>query len=98
MTYGIYVTQLRRLHEHFPRNQVFVIRSEDLFENVQPIYDKLLDFLELPSHQVGEPTARNALTYRKRDDTSGTRAQIMEFFAPFNLELYEYLGRDLRWE
>ena len=97
LTRGIYVSQLRRLHERYPPEQVRTIRSEDLFEDVQRAYDGVLAFLELPPHRIRKTAPRNVMTYTDRVSPE-MRARLTEFFAPLNRELYDYLGRDLNWD
>ena len=43
-----YEIQLRRYQHYFPANQLFIRRSEDLFERPEQLWAELLDFLRLP--------------------------------------------------
>ena len=94
---GIYITRLRCLRKHFAPEQMTIIRSEDLFQDTQQVYDRLLAFLDLPPHQLRDLKPRNTLAYSEHINPE-TRARMIEFFAPYNLQLYDCLGRDFQWE
>ena len=44
---GIYIKYLKRWIEMFPKNQLLVVKSEDLFEKTTETYNKVLEFLGL---------------------------------------------------
>ena len=93
---GLYVDQLERWFSHFPREQVLVLASEDLYRQPGPTYRSVLDFLglaplELPAYPVHT---------RSSGSTSmapSTRRRLDERFAPHNRRLAELLGQDLGW-
>jgi hypothetical protein len=92
---GIYIDQLRRWHEHFGRDSLLVVRSEDLYERPSAVYVTVLEFLGLPPADLAAYPVHGSGTYPPiRDET---RARLTEYFRPHNERLYEYLGRDLRW-
>jgi hypothetical protein len=94
---GIYVDQLRNWMQLFPREQILIIRSEDLlFEDPPTALKRLLQFLKLPSW---EPKS-----YRKinpSDDVPSlnpvTRQRLLDHFEPHNHRLYEFLGVNYGW-
>jgi hypothetical protein len=92
---GIYVDNLRAYGEYFPREQILVVKSEDLFEKTQETYDGILRFLGLAPWRLRRPEVPNARP-RTREKPPGYD-ELREFFAPHNQRLYEYLGRDLGW-
>ena len=96
MARGIYVDQLRRWHEYFPREQVLVIRSEDLFTDTETVYGQVSDFLGLQRHRRGFFESRNRVSYDRM--AAATRQRLRDHFAEPNQRLYEYLGRDLGWQ
>jgi hypothetical protein len=92
---GIYVDQLLRWSEFFPREQMLVLKSEDLFESSRETLKSVLTFLDLPEW---EPEARRVPN--KGDYTSmapATRRRLEEYFEPHNQRLYKYLGVDFGW-
>ena len=75
---------------------MIVLRSEDLFANVQGVYDQLVAFLDLPDHKLRTTEAANS-----QGDSEGirshTQVRLREFYASFNRQLNEYHGRDFQW-
>lgn len=83
-----YLEQLDRYEALFPSHQLLILRSEDLFEQVEQIWPRLLHFLDLepiavPTHlpqaNAGRGETRSvdpALRDRLRNQLSGTVAGI----------------------
>jgi len=92
---GVYVDNLRAYGEYFHREQMLVIKSEDLFEKTQETYDEILRFLGLAPWRLRSPESVNTASY-SHEKPAGYD-ELREFFAPHNQRLYEYLGRDLGW-
>jgi hypothetical protein len=97
---SIYIDQLLRWSEFFDRDQMLVLKSEDLFAHTPETLKIILDFLELPEWKPESwretPQKRNEGTYKRRIDPA-TRMRLEDFFEPYNRRLYDYLGVDLRW-
>jgi hypothetical protein len=97
---SIYAHQLRRWTRFFAKDQMLVLKSEDLFEHTPETLKVTLDFLGLPSWQPetwGEtPTDRNEGNYARRINPA-TRRRLERFFRPYNRRLYKHLGVDLGW-
>ncbi len=95
---GIYVDQLKNWEKHYGRDQILVLKSEDLFdeERFPGVWKSLLDFLDLPEwHLEGEVPRVNRGDYPPMDPA--TRDRLREYFEPHNQRLYECLGRNLGW-
>jgi hypothetical protein len=96
---GVYVDQLLRWAEFFPKEQLLVLKSEDFFESPNETLKRAFDFLGLPQW---EPAAskpgkkRNAGSYEEGMDPA-TRRWLEEYFEPHNRRLYDYLGVDFGW-
>lgn len=93
---GLYVRQLTRYLEHFPRQQIFVAESAELFQRPEELYGRLLDFLEL------EPFTPD--TFEHLNPTSGstrvepaTHAALREHFAEPDERLSEIMGHQPSW-
>ncbi len=95
-TRGIYLPQLKGWTTVFPREQLLVLRSEDMYLDTQATFDKVCDFLgvgqfNLPTTQVfNASVAESALP-------EGPRAELAAFFAPHNRALEDHLGMTLDW-
>ena len=93
---GIYVDQLERWLAHFPRNQFHIIRSEDLFEEPAPVFDAVLQFLDLRPWRPEQFRAFNAGTYETME--RDMRELLARLYAPHNRRLESLLGRSFDWD
>ncbi|MEO8289665.1 MAG: sulfotransferase domain-containing protein [Gaiellaceae bacterium] len=92
---GLYAAQLERWFGYFPREQIHVVRAEDLFADPAGTYGQILSFLGLAPHELPRPAHRNKAEYAPMEKS--TREHLTDFFREPNRRLYELLGRDLRW-
>jgi hypothetical protein len=93
---GIYVKQLRAWFAVFPKSDILIIKSEDLFENTEAMFENVVRFLGLPDwHPPGFKASDRG---EDKDMDPNTRKQLSDFFRPHNEELEKFLGRDMGWE
>lgn len=93
---GVYIEQIRRWREHFAREQILILRSEDFFADPAKCFTDVAQFLglqrhALPSYDTFNAGAESALG---RD----VRQRLLEYYRPYNVQLYKYLGVDFGWE
>jgi hypothetical protein len=93
---GVYVDQLKRWMSLFPKEQLLILRSEDLREKPASLLKQAIEFLELPKCELKEYKDYNSATYPKM--APHMRRRLIEYFKPHNQRLYEYLGRDFGWD
>jgi hypothetical protein len=93
---GIYLDQLQRWFSTFPRQQILVLKSEDLFSTPKKIIDDVLDFLEIPRWTPRQFVDLNSLRYPQMNGS--TRHRLLDFFKPHNHRLFEFLGADFGWD
>ncbi|MBE7323978.1 sulfotransferase domain-containing protein [Nocardioides sp. Y6] len=93
---GVYLPQIQNWLQHFDRKQLLVLRSEDLYTDVQAGFDAVCDFLGLGSHTLPTTRTFNA-SHRKSSVPEPQRSELARFFAPHNAALADFLGRDLDW-
>lgn len=93
---GRYAEQLERWLSYFPREHLLVERSEDLYADPGSVFRRVTSFLDLPSWEPDVYVHRNAGGY-SQEIGSDTRARLRRYFAPYNEQLYDLLGVDLRW-
>ncbi len=96
---GVYVDQLLRWSEFFPREQLLVLKSEDFFERPIELLEVVLEFLGLPDWDPDASALvnkRNEGEYGQEMDPS-TRRRLEEYFEPHNRRLYDFLGTDFGW-
>jgi Sulfotransferase domain len=93
---GRYLEQLQRYLDRFPRENLLVLRAEDLFEDPGALMDRLADFLGLDRAHRADFKPANVGANREPVD-AGVRAALDAYFAPHNRALYEALGQDFGW-
>ena len=92
-----YIEQLPAWMSLFPKEQLLILRSEDLYTNPSQIVRQTLEFLNVPISGMG-------MNYKPFNDARytqmapATRERLVEYFKPYNARLYELLGRDFDWD
>ncbi len=94
--HGLYADGLSRWLEHFPQDQVHVIKSEDFYADTAKHFTEVLEFLGVTQYELGDFAVHNAAAGSSIDP--GTRAQLFERYAEPNQLFYELIGADLGWE
>ena len=96
VTYSIYLYFLKEWLTVFPRGQILILKSEDLFFNPATTLKRVYDFLGLPDSPQTEYRNYNPGSYPQISDH--LRRQLAEFFRPYNRQLEDYLGMKFNWE
>lgn len=91
----IYIKSIKQWLNIFPREQLLVLKSEDLYNDPVNTYERAVEFLNLPRHILREYDTYNSGYYPKMD--TATRSYLIEYFKPYNRMLSEYLELDLDW-
>ncbi|MDR4508551.1 MAG: sulfotransferase domain-containing protein [Candidatus Brocadiaceae bacterium] len=96
LTRGIYIDQIEAFAKFFDRSQMLIIKSEELFSDTVPVFDRVLTFLDMQpwTPKDMEPVMTGSYSEMKPD----TRRQLVEYFQPYNQRLYEYLGENFGWQ
>jgi hypothetical protein len=90
---GRYVEQLDEVFSYFPREQVHIERLEDLNSDTQQTMNRIFDFLGVDSIEIKQDTHVNKLHKKAlNDDFAQVRAELVEYFAPYNRLLTEKYG------
>ena len=92
---GIYIDQLLAWLSFFPRKQMLILKSEDLFNDTTNVLERILDFLKIPHWAPETYSIPNKREYAGVSPL--IRQQLDEYYKPHNQRLYEYLGVDLGW-
>jgi hypothetical protein len=96
-TRGVYRPQLERFLKHFPRQQLLVVKSEELFEAPQSVVRRVFEFVGVDADfVVADVDARNVAS-NKVQVGPGIREYLDDYFAPHNRMLYELTGEDYGW-
>jgi hypothetical protein len=92
---GRYAEQLERWLELYPREQLLVLRFEDLVKDPLAVLNQTLAYLRLPPMQEARLEARNTRNYPPMNPE--TAARLRESFAPENRRLEALLGQPMSW-
>jgi hypothetical protein len=92
---GIYLNYLKELYKVFPKEQVLILKSEDLFSDPKVAVNKCFRFLGLDDFELPKYRNFNPGNYGSTDPK--TRKFLNDFYLPHNKKLYDYLGKDFGW-
>jgi hypothetical protein len=106
LTRGIYIDQLQNWMRYYPREQILILRSEDLYTDPAAVLKKALEFLGIPNGELkkefknyrrpSKKGYRNKVIPPKLDPKM--REFLIEYFRPHNARLYEYLQVNFDWD
>ena len=82
----------------FPREQFLIIKSEDFFQNPSKYYNDVLSFLNLPSVELQNYQPIGAGKYKNSKIVPSFRKKLVNFFKPYNEQLYQFLGVNYQWD
>jgi len=97
LTAGIYVDRLELWFKSFPKDQILILRSEDLYENPELIYKQTLEFLELSNFKLSSYNRFNYYNDQPKMDNT-IRQKLIDYYKPHNQRLYKLLNRDFNWD
>ena len=92
---GRYLEQLERWLEHFPRERLLVLSSDDLEDDPAAVVATCFEFLGVPLLRAESYPRLHSFSYEPMRPE--TREKLAAYFAEPNRRLYEFLGRDLGW-
>jgi hypothetical protein len=92
---GRYIEHLRAWLDLFG-DQLLIIASEDLYRKPAATYRQVLDHIGLPAHELSRFEVYNDRASSPID--AAIRAELRDYYAPYNAELESALGRTLPWD
>ena len=96
---GLYAEQLERYVQHFPREQLLVLRAESLFESPRETIDQVCRFLALDSALGNfDYIPKNIGGYKPSLVPPSLSVELARFYAAPNTKLYELVGQDWGWK
>jgi hypothetical protein len=93
---GYYALQLGLLWNLYPRNQVLVIDSADLFEDTNGVCQRVFDFIGLDRRDVSPSKIYNRGYYREKIDPA-TAELLREHYRAHDRRLADVTGQTFRW-
>ena len=96
LLYGLYFNFLQEWLNEFPREQLLIIKSEDLKNRTEETVNRIFEFLGLEPYQLKDSTQYNTVAYEPMTDE--TREKLVDFFQPHNRKLEDLLGMRFNWD
>jgi Sulfotransferase domain len=106
LTRGIYIDQLQNWLRYYPREQMLILKSEDLYSDPAAVVKQTLEFLGVTRGELNKdfknyrrPSKkgyRNKVIPPKLDPAM--KNYLIEYFKPHNARLYDFLGVDFGWD
>ncbi|WP_293335484.1 sulfotransferase domain-containing protein [Microcoleus sp. CAWBG58] len=93
---GIYADQLPAWMQLFPKSQLLILKSEDLYVNPCGTYNSVLKFLGLPPHELETYEKYNSNQYPPVSET--VYEQLRAYYRSPNQRLAQLCDRDFGWD
>ena len=94
---GVYVEQLKTCHEYFKKEQFLIVDSAKMSADLQGVYNNVCAFLGLPPHTIKNAKPHNRGSYKDPLPDS-LRRRLIDYYAPYNQALYDFLGMKFDWD
>lgn len=94
---GLYAEQLKIWFKLFPKDQFFLVSTEELENNEPDILNKIFDFLDLPKFTLKEVEKVFVGDYESKMKDE-TRKKLIKYFKLHNEKLYKMIGRKFDWD
>jgi len=97
---GLYLEQVQRYLDVFPREQILVLKAEDLFEHPAPALRRVFSFLGLTTDVEIERWGLEPVNIGQGEGemSAATRLELRRFFREPNARLRRALGEEFTWE
>ena len=92
---GVYLPQIERLESAFPRGQILIVLSEAFYRDPLTELNRIARYLGIAEWPDTTVTHHNLI--RRSSMADATRADLADYYAPWNARLAEHLGIDLGW-
>lgn len=76
---GFYSQQLRRLYRFFPRNQIFIVKQEELDEHPRQVLSEIYDYLKVSDYKFEDSVKMHSIPY-KEPMTIEARRYLLDIF------------------
>ncbi len=94
---SLYSQQIKRFLRYFPKEQMLILSSEDLFAHPEHMVKQVFAFLGVDTEfTVKDLTPQNVAMNKVAVDPK-VRQYLNDYFLPYNKELYALLDRDFGW-
>lgn len=101
ITRGIYYNQLLWWLKYFSKDQMCIIKSEDLFKNPNNTYNKILEFLNIDLLDLSDFKRYNPISKSPHGQppemNEKIKAKLTKFYKNHNEKFYSLIDRDMKW-
>ncbi len=108
---GKYVDQLQYWMNNYPKDQLLILRSEDLYTRSAEVVQQTLQFLSVFDEKIdlqGKEYKKYKLPlksgYKGKQNSPvknidpGLRQYLVDYFKPYNARLKDLIGKDFEWD
>ncbi|MGB5898720.1 MAG: tetratricopeptide repeat protein [Geitlerinemataceae cyanobacterium] len=92
---GLYLYFLKSWLSYFSREKIFIVKSEDFYQDPEKTTSEVLNFLGVSNLKLDRYIKYNAGSYNTKK--ASAPSQLTKFFEVHNKKLEKYLGIDLNW-
>ena len=93
---GLYYKQIKKLLKFFPRQNIIILISEKLKDNMEKEYNKIYNFLNIPELYNVEYTNERVGEYNDKIKIE-TYNKLKKFFSKDVKKLEKFLGYTVNW-
>ena len=88
---GFYAEQLERWYKIFPKEQILIIKSEELATETNKVMNEIFQFLGLKEYNITHVIKKNKADYVPMNKE--IRKELIEYFKPYNEKLYSLINK-----
>ncbi|BAZ44189.1 sulfotransferase [Chondrocystis sp. NIES-4102] len=93
---SLYIYKIKPWIEILGRDQFLILKSEDFYSDPQTSMNEVFNFLGVANCPLDSYPKVNAGSYNQVD--AELRKTLVDYFAPYNQQLEDYLGMQFNWE
>ncbi len=93
---GIYLPQIQRYLEHFPKEQLLILESEEIKGEFDSTISKICHFLNIPK-EAKALKITNKRIINNKDEYREELKMLDNFYQPHNKQLFDFLGKSYAW-
>ena len=93
---GVYVDQLKIWTSLFPKEQIFILSTENLNSDPIDALGSVFQYLNLPDYKIKNPQHQKQKKYSSMK--TETRNELIEFFKPHNERLFKMINKKFDWD
>ena len=94
---GFYAEQIARYYEHFPKEQILILTNKDLKTDLNNQLNKILNFIDLPNYDWSSLQTQQKNAYQYSEPINADiKAELQAFYEPYNEQLFELLGKEVK--